>query len=146
MTSTSSTPSQIDPADVIEIHAPEIDVDALMGRIRESLATRQGPERRNRVREVRLTDGLGEAFVGLQAEMGRYGEVGTARSGPMGIAELFFKRVVRKLMKRHIMQQQNVNGALLRFLDLSLAELEASRANQVRLQARIEDLEAKLGS
>lgn len=139
-------PTQIDPADVIEIDDPEIDVDALMQRIRHNLATRLGPGGRSLLNEARLTDGLGDAFVALQAEMGRYGEIGSARTGLIGRAELLFKKVVRKAIRRHIGQQQDVNGALLRFLDLALADLEAARETQARLATRVAELESKLGS
>lgn len=135
MTMESTVPAA-DPGDILEIHDPEIDVEALMAKIRAAVAARV-PRRRmaNQSGSAFGTD-IGEAFLEIQAQMARYGEVGTMKPGLVGKVEIFAKKVLRRLIVRHIRQQQNVNGALIQMVNLLLAELEESKVRIMELEAR----------
>ena len=115
-----------DPADVIEIRDPEIDVDALMERVREVVRARGEVP----LADVPVTSRAGrllEAVLRLQSEAARLGEVSVARGGWIGRLEYLARRVLRKVLSPSLKQQQAINEAIVRVIDLLVAELSESR-------------------
>ncbi len=121
-----SEPLSPDPADVLEIHDPEIDVDALMERVRAAVRARG---------EVPLADvpvnsrasRLLEAVLRLHTEAARLGEISVARGGWIGRLEFLARRVVRKLLSPYLKQQQAIHEAIVQAIDLLVAELVEGR-------------------
>ncbi len=74
-------------------------------------------------------EALAEALVGLRVQMGHFGEVRSNRAGLGGRLELLAKRLLRKLVRRHLDQQQAVQIALAQVLD----RLTALLINQAKL-------------
>ena len=124
-----------DPAEILEIRDPEIDVDALMARIRANLAARGEALDDEPVAASGAV--LYDRFVALQAKAGEYGELSSVKKGWQAQAELFLKKVLRKLMMRHIRQQQEVNAALVVLLNEVLGELDRQGDRQRQLEMRI---------
>lgn len=108
---------------VIEIRDPEIDVGDLLQRIRRNLATREElppvvlPPDRLRMQHEALV----RAVAAVRQAAERYGIVSSAKGGWRGRAEVFLKRCIRKLVRRHIDQQSEVHWNLVALLEQMVA-------------------------
>jgi hypothetical protein len=129
---------------VIEIRDPEIDVQDIMRRIRENMAHRksQGLSLSNLVlSEERLA--LRATHENLRVRVHMYGTIGEPQRGLKGKIQFFFKRVVLKLIRRHVDQEKDVQESLLKFIDRLIPYLDQSQYAAECLQ-RIEKLEKAL--
>ncbi len=68
-----------------------------------------------------------EAVLRLQTEVAGLGEVSVARGGWIGRLEFLVRRVARKLVSPYLKQQQAINEAVVRTIDLLVAELAEGR-------------------
>lgn len=137
---------EVESQGIIEIRDPEVDVSAIMAQIRANMATRTelsplpaslaGSAMQNERREVM------KALEALQHKIRRYGTVETHRGGWKGKADLFIKKVVRKLIKRHLIQQEEVHEALLATMDKLAHHLD--QRDQLTM-VHLNRLEEKLG-
>jgi hypothetical protein len=102
---------------VIEIRDPEIDVAAIMRRIRQNMAVREKlPPLAAALGQVRLLEErrkLAKTIQELHARVNNYGAVDTQRTGWRARVELLVKRCLAKVFGRYLAQQQEVHGKLM---------------------------------
>jgi CheY-like chemotaxis protein len=107
--------------DIIEIRDPEIDVPDLMRRIRQNMAARQKlpplAAALGRARMAEERQKLRKAILDLQERMDDLGIVDTHQTGWLAALDLAVKKLLRKLINRHLHQQQLVHERLVLVLD-----------------------------
>jgi hypothetical protein len=121
-------PNQFDQADILVIRDPEIDQDEVWHQVRQSLAEREElpplaaslGTARMRQKRAKLTKTLKD----LQEKMRDYGIVESHRTGWRAAVELFIKKTLRKVVLRHILQQQRVHLKLHNLLNQVVQYLE----------------------
>lgn len=122
--------------EIIEIRDSEIDVPSIMTQIRSQMNERakSGPL----VQEIVMAEELWavrDTIEDLRRKVSAYGNIGSEKKGSSAKLELFVKKVVRKVIRRHIDQQREVHEALLRVVD----QLEKFQCQQnIFLMDRIE--------
>lgn len=127
---TAETPWSLADAEqtVVEIRDPEIDVPDIMRRIRHNMAVRQklpplaAALGRARMEEER--DTLRKAILDLQERIDDFGIVETHQGGWLAWIDLGVKMLLRKLINRHLHQQQLVHERLLLVLDRLVGYLD----------------------
>lgn len=122
-------PSALLDHDFLAIRDPAIDVPDIMRRIRENmahhhrlapLAAALGRRERLEVRKKLLL-----AIDGVKERIDTYGIVATHCAGWKGKIELAFKGFIRKLIGRHLLQQQQIHERLLEVLFQLVRYLDA---------------------
>jgi hypothetical protein len=139
-----TTQSQLSLEKIIEIRDPEIDVTAIMQRIRETMSRRkeQGLSLQTLVlSEERLA--LRAAYEKLKVRVHTYGTIGEPQPGLKGKIQFFMKRVVLKLIRRHVDQERDVQEALLKLVEQLIPYLDQSQYAAECLR-RVERLEKTL--
>lgn len=129
------------PDGIIEIRDPEINVQEIMSRIRENMAHRkiQGISlNAMALSEERLA--LRAAHEHLKLKVHYYGTIGEPAIGWKGKIQFFFKRVIRRLIQRHIDQEREVQEAMLRLIERLIPYLDQAQYSAECIR-RIEKLE-----
>jgi hypothetical protein len=114
--------------EIIAIHDPDVDVREIVRQIRANMAVRQKlPPLAAALGRARLADErkkLRQAYDSLQERIAVYGIVETHLSGWLGTLAIAFKKTLRKLINRHLHQQQLVNERLMLLFDQILQYLD----------------------
>lgn len=123
-----AAPGPVPDPEVIAIHDPEVDVREIVRQIRANMAVRQKlPPLAAALGRARLADErkkLRQAYDFLQERIDVYGIVETHLSGWLGKLAIAFKMALRKLINRHLHQQQLVNERLMLLFDQILQYLD----------------------
>jgi hypothetical protein len=129
---------------IIEIRDPNLDVQDIMRKIRENMASRDTQLKSIGawiLSEDRLA--LRAAHESLRQRVQVYGHLGMPEPGLKGKISFFIKRVIRRVIKRHIDQEKDVQEAMLRFVERLIPYLDNAQYAAECLQ-RIEKIEATL--
>ncbi len=113
---------------ILEIRDGAIDVPDIMRRIRQNMAVRQKlPPLAAALGRARLAEErqrLRKAILDLQERMADFGIVDTHYGGWFAAIDLAVKKFVRKLINRHLHQQQLVHERLVLVLDQVVGYLD----------------------
>jgi hypothetical protein len=114
---------------IIEIRDPEIDVQDIMARIRRNRQRRQviplSSAALGRARMAKRRKQIMISLKELQSRIRDYGVVESHKQGFAARLDLFFKRFIRKLIQRHILQQHRLHLKLHTVLGQLVQYLEA---------------------
>lgn len=120
-------------AEVFDFRDPALDAPGLLARIETQLASRRelppSPAQRHRAALRAERQALLAHLAALDERLGRYGQLGEARPGLAGRAALFLKRVIRKLVRRHLDEQREFNAEVLATLRRLTESLDARDAS-----------------
>ena len=136
--------SQLRLDEVISIRDPDIDVQEILKKIRANIENRKSqiPSLSTlMISEERLA--LRAAHESLRIRVKGYGEIGIATPGLKGKISFFIKRVVRKLIRRHIDQERDVQEGMLRFIERLIPYLDHAQYAAECLR-RVEKIEETL--
>ncbi len=120
------------------IHAPGIDREEILERVRTNAAKRSPlPHPAAVIGRAHLQEerqAILQSLKDLQHSMRDCGLVDSHRKGLLGRVDLHIKRAVRKLFQRHLLQQHRVHLKLMKFLGRVLDYLETEdRVIRLRL-------------
>lgn len=113
---------------ILEIRDPALDVPDIMRRIRHNMAVREQlpplAAALGRARMAEERQQLRKAILDLQERIDDFGIVDTHHTGWFAWVDVAVKKLLRKLVNRHLHQQQLVHERLLLVLDQIVAYLD----------------------
>jgi hypothetical protein len=123
-----TTGSHAEDAEIVAIRDPEVDVAEILRRIRHNMAVRQRlpplAAALGRARMAEERHKLRKAILDVQERMEDLGKVDTHQAGWLASIDLTVKKLVRKLINRHLHQQQLVHERLVLVLDQIVGYLD----------------------
>jgi hypothetical protein len=129
-------------ADIIEIRDPDIDLQQIIASIQQNSAIRKPlPPSAAALGRVRMAKRRKSIIASLKELKGRirdYGVVESHRQGWLRVVDLFIKRTLRQVIRRHILQQHRIHLKLHTVLDQLINYLEA---DDISIRACIDQAE-----
>jgi hypothetical protein len=130
---------------IIEIQDPEINVEEILGQIREKMAHRKQTD--FNFLQITLAEdriGVRDALTKLKMKIETYGSIGEPGPGLKGKAIFWVKRIVRKLIQRHIQQEKEALEQTVRLIERLIPYLDEQTRQIANCLNRLEKVEASL--
>jgi hypothetical protein len=139
---TSPTPSGF--SGIIEIQDPEIDVQEILGQIREKMTHRKQTDFALQVSLAEDRIAVRDALIKLKLKIQNYGSIGEPGVGFKGKSVFLAKRIIRKLIKRHLQTEKEALEQTVQLIERLLPYLDEQTRQIAICLNRLDKVEASL--